>query len=535
MEKSMNRYQRGKKMVHTAVLSASMVLIASAVFAAGAPKYVFYFIGDGMGPAQRQSAQYFYKIETKNPEAKLLMNSFPTSALITTHSDNTMITDSAAGGTALATGFKTTNGAISKLPDGTTIKTIAEAARDAGYAVGLATTTRITHATPASFSAHNMSRGNENEIAVDQLNSNFDYLAGGGFRHFVAKGNTEGLKSKRKDGRDLVAEFKTKGYTTFIGDKARDDFRGYHPKKGDKVLAPLAYSALGMEIDRRFSTQKENAMPALSELTAKGIEVLTAQKKPFFMMVEGGRIDYAAHCNDATGTIYDTLALDAAIAEAYEFYKQHPEETLIVVAADHETGGMAMGISLDSKGYFLNLNELLKVKASVEDTLAYVYPKMIKDFPQVAKRQQAYLDYVAEYFGLTDLNTRELKQLLSAMTIEDRNHTLESAQQTTYGYAYTPTMIAVAHLVSERARISWTSYVHTSSVIALSAIGAQAENFGGFKDNTDIPKTMATAMGVKLSSFEAAPSKALLGETFGPNKKYSEIPYGHTENVAGKN
>ncbi len=435
--------QRGKKMVRTVALSASVLLIASAAFAAGTPKYVFYFIGDGMGPAQRQSAQYFYKIETKNPEAKLLMNSFPTSALITTYSDNTMITDSAAGGTALATGFKTTNGAVSKLPDGTNIKTIAEA--------------------------------------------------------------------------------------------ARDDFRAYHPKKGDKVLAPLAYSALGMEIDRRFSTQVENPMPALSELTAKGIEVLAAQEKPFFMMVEGGRIDYAAHCNDATGTIYDTLALDAAIAEAYEFYKQHPEETLIVVAADHETGGMAMGISLDSKGYFLNLNELLKVKASVEDTLAYVYPKMIKDFPKVAKRQQAYLDYVAEYFGLTDLNTRELKQLLSAMTIEDRNQTLKSAQQTTYGYAYTPTMIAVAHLVSERARISWTSYVHTSSVIALSAIGAQADTFGGFKDNTEIPRTMATAMGVKLSSFEAVPSKALLGKTFGPNKKYSEIPYGHTENVAGKN
>ncbi len=528
-------YLCGKKMLKTAVVSLGLVLIASAAFAAGGPKYVFYFIGDGMGPAQRQSAQYFYKIQTKNPQAKLLMNSFPSSALVTTHSDNTMITDSAAGGTALATGFKTTNGLISKLPDGTNIKTIAEAAHDAGYVVGLATTARITHATPASFSAHNMSRGNENEIALDQLNSGFDYLAGGGYRHFVAKGNAQGLKSKRKDGRDLVAEFETKGYTTFVGDKARDDFRAYQPEKGDKVLAPLAYSALGMEIDRRFSRQKENPMPALYELTAKGIQVLTAQEKPFFMMVEAGRIDYAAHCNDAPGTIYDTLALDAAIAQAYEFYKQHPEETLIVVAADHETGGMAMGISLDSKGYFLKLDELLKVKASVEDALALVYPKMIKELPEESKRHQAFLDYAAKKFGLTDLNGRELKQLKSAMSVEDRNQELEVARQTNYGYAYTPTMIAVAHLVSERARISWTSYVHTSSVIVLSAIGVQAEAFNGFQDNTDVPKIMARAMDVKLSSFETGPSKALLGETFGPNEKYSKKPYGVTDNVAGKN
>lgn len=539
----MKSYLCSKNVIRSVVLSVSVALVAPAISAAedpamnavDAPKYVFYFIGDGMGPAQRQSAEYFHKIETKNPEAKLLMNSFPTSALVTTHSDNTIITDSAAGGTALATGFKTTNGVISKLPDGTDIKTIAEAARDAGYAVGLATTTRITHATPASFSAHNMSRGNENAVAIDQLNSNFDYLAGGGFRHFVAKGNNEGLKSKRKDNRDLVAEFEAKGYTTFIGDKTRDDFRAYSPKKGDKVIAPLAYSALGMEIDRRFSTQKENAMPALSELTAKGIEVLAAQQKPFFMMVEGGRIDYAAHTNDAAGTIYDTLALDNAIAEAYEFYKKHPKETLIVVAADHETGGMAMGISLDSKGYFLNLDELLKVKVSVEDVLMYVYPEMVKDYPEANKRHEAYLDFVAKNFGLADLNPRELKKLQSAMNIEDRNQTVSPEQQINYGYAYTPTMIAVAHLVSERARISWTSYVHTSSLIALSAIGPHSEQFNGFKDNTDLPKIMAKIMGVKLSSFATKPSKALLGDTFGPNKKYSTMPYGHTENVAGKN
>ncbi|MFV0422973.1 alkaline phosphatase [Oleidesulfovibrio sp.] len=530
----MKRIKNSSKAIGTLLLSAAILLAATAAFA-GTPKYVFYFIGDGMGPVQRQVAQYFYKIETGNPEARLVMNSFPISALVTTHSANTMITDSAAGGTALATGFKTTNDMVSKLPDGTDVKTIAEAARDAGYAVGIATTTRITHATPASFSAHNVHRGNENEIAVDQLNSGFEYFAGGGYRNFVAKNNADGLKSKRKDDRDLVAEFKAKGYTTFVGENSRDTFRAYQPKKGDKVLAALSSSALGMEIDRRNSKETVNAMPALAELTEKGIEVLEAQGKPFFMMVEGGRIDYAAHCNDAAGTIWDTVAFDEAIAKAYDFYNKHPEDTLIVVAADHETGGMAMGLSLDSKGYFLKLKELFKVKASAEDVLMYVYPEMVAEIPDVAKRQQAYLAYIAENFGLSDLNARELKIITSAMAVEDKNQTLPEDQQTTYGYAYTPTMIAVSHVVSERARIGWTSYVHTSSVIALSATGEEADEFAGFKDNTDIPRIMAKVLGVELSPFERAPSAALLGDTTGPSKKYSEIPYGKTQNVFGKN
>ncbi|MCP4115456.1 MAG: alkaline phosphatase [Desulfobacteraceae bacterium] len=507
------------------MVSFFVVLMGSVVFAANAPKYVFYFIGDGMGPAQRQAAQYFYKVETKNPDARLLMNSFSGSALVTTHSANTLVTDSAAGGTALATGFKTTNGVIAKLPDGTNVKTIAEAARDKGYAVGIATTTRITHATPAAFSAHNMSRSNENEIAVDQLNSGFDYYAGGGFRHFVKKGNDQGLKSKRKDARDLVAEFQAKGYTTFVGEKERDAFRVFEPKKGDKVLAPLSYSTIAYEIDRRNSTQIENPMPSLAEMTSKGIQVLKAQEKPFFMMVEGGKIDYAAHCHDAAATIWDTLALDAAIAEAYEFYKAHADETLIIVAADHETGGMAMGISLDSKGYFLKLNELTKVKASTEDTLWYLYPGIYKKYKDVEERHQAYIAHVEEYFGLTDLTEGERIKLIKAMEVEDRNQTLPYEEQTNYGYEYTPTMIAVAQLVSYRARLNWTSYVHTASVIPLSCEGAGSQFFNGFIDNTDIPRILAKAMGVELTPSTGPASEALLGDTVGPQKKYSEKPY----------
>ena len=514
-----------RKTLMTLLFTWCIFGFTGAAFGAGAPKYVFYFIGDGMGPAQLQAAQYFHKVETQNPDANLVMNSFPQSALVSTHADNTLITDSAAGGTALATGYKTTNGVVAKLPDGSDVKTIAEAAREKGYAVGIATSVRITHATPAAFSAHNMSRSAENDIAVDQINSGFEYFAGGGYRHFVAKGNAEGLKSKRKDERDLVAELKNKGYTTFVGDKDRDAFRALAPKKGEKVFAALAYSALGYEIDRRNSPAGPNAMPSLAELTEKGIEVLEAQKKPFFFMVEGGKIDWAAHCHDAAATIWDTLAFDDAVAKAVDFYNKHPEETLIVVAADHETGGMAMGISMDSKGYFLKLSELLKVKASTEDVLAGVYPKLYKERQDKAVRQGLFLDYLAKDFGLTDLTEGERKMLVDAMETEDNNQTAPAEEQITYGYSYSPTMIAVAHLISYRARLNWTSYVHTASLITVSAKGAGTESFSGFMDNTGIPKTLASIIGVSLSKAPAPVAKAMLGDTVGPNEKYAKIPY----------
>ena len=521
----MANVSRTKIILKVFVVSICLSLMASFSFAQATPKYVFYFIGDGMGPAQRQAAEYFYKVTSENPDAKLMMNRFRNSALVTTHSANTLITDSGAGGTALATGFKTTNDVISKLPDGSDVKTIAEAAKENGYAVGIATTTRLTHATPASFSAHEMSRYSENEIASDQVNSGFDFFAGGGYRHFVKKGNAKGLKSKRKDDRDLIAELQSKGYTTFVGGDKYDDFMAFKPKKGDKVFAPLAYTHIAYEIDRINNPDSENALPSLAAMTAKGIEVLSAQGKPFFMMIEGGRIDHAAHCHDAAAALWDTIALDDAIAEAYKFYQAHPNETLIVVAADHETGGLGMGISLDSKGYFLKLKELLKVDSSMEDILWKVYPKLYKKYKDVNKRHQTYLTYVAKHYGLTDLTDGEEKQLINAMEVEDHNQTVPSAERITYGYEYTPTMVAVARLVSYRARLNWASYVHTAIVIPMSAVGVGANRFNGFIDNTNIPQIMAILMEVKLTPMKHKNSKALLGDTVGPQKKYSEKSY----------
>ena len=308
---------------------AGMALMAATSFAQ--PKYIFYFIGDGMGAAQRQIAEE-YKKGVMKEDGKLLLNSLPFSAITTTYSADTLITDSAAAGTALATGHKTNNGYIAKDTKGKDLKTLLEMAQEDGKATGLVTTTRITHATPAVFASHNIDRDDENGIAEDYVKSNVDYFAGGGFRHFVKKGGE--LTSKRKDDRDLVKEFADKGYKTFVSESSIKDYKNWTPKKGEKAFVAIEASHMPYEIDRKAE------VPSLKYMTEKGIELLKQDKDGFFMMVEGGRIDHASHANDVMGTIYDTIAFDDAIKSAYEFYEKNPKDTLIVIAADHETGSL---------------------------------------------------------------------------------------------------------------------------------------------------------------------------------------------------
>ena len=445
-----------------------------------APKYVFYFIGDGLGSSQRSVAEYFLQEKTGDKTAKLTMNMFPIAGINTTYSTDTLVTDSAAAGTALATGHKTKNGMISILPDGkTAVKSLIAEAEAKGMATGIITTTRLTHATPAVFAAHNENRNNENEIAADFVDSGVDFFAGGGYRHFVPKTITWG-KSKREDDRSITQEFFENDYKIFIGDKSgSESFKNYQPTGKEKVFAAFTYSHLPYEIDRINSGSK---VPSLAEMTAKGIEVLSKYNKGFFMMIEGGRIDHACHANDPAGTIYDTLAFDEAVKVAYDFYKKHPQETLIVVIGDHETGGMGLGFG---KNYFLNMDELLDVKVSLADVLQDEYKG----------DRAAYFTYIEQNIGLDNLTAEEKAKITKAMDLVDS----EIDPGNTYG-GYDPVATVTTHLLSERANLFWTTYAHSGTVIPLTAIGQGDSGFGGYKDNTEIAETMAELMGFKLTT-----------------------------------
>ena len=461
-------------------ISAFLLLTAGFAFAA-TPQYVFYFIGDGLGASQRQVAEFYAQQQTANPKLKLAMNQMPVAGINTTYSSDSLVTDSAAAGTALATGYKTNNGVISQLPNGENVKSLIEAAEEKGWATGIITTTRLTHATPAVFASHNISRDDENGIAADMSDSGVDFIAGGGFRHFVKKDGE--FKSKRKDSRDIVAEMAHAGYKTFVGEKASASFASYKPAKNAQVFAALSYSHMPYELDRLNSDSK---VPALSQMVEKGIDVLMSHNRPFFMMVEAGRIDHACHANDVAGSIYDTLALDDSIKVALEFYNKHPEDTLIVLVGDHETGGLGLGFG---KNYFLKMDAVQSTKASIEDVMAKVYTGNV----------DAYLKTVAQRFGLADMTEKEKAILVDAAKQQDAG----ANDANTYG-GYSPTQIAVAHILSERANVEWTTFAHTATQIPMGAVGTYALKFMGYKDNTEIARTMAEVLDFQLSEPKVA-------------------------------
>ncbi len=451
------------------------------------PKYVFYFIGDGMGASQRQFSEFFLRETDKNPGAVLTMNTFEVAGLTATYAANTLITDSAAAATALATGVKTNKGYVGVSPRGKALITLTEAARDKGLATGIITTTRLTHATPASFTAHNLSRSNENDIAMDLFNCNVDFMAGGGIRHFLPKDHLpretdithRPIKGRRKDGVNLVQAFMDKGYAAFVGKKGAAAFKTTDFTRVPRAFIALTQGHLPFEIDRQNAFPQA---PSLADLTRAGIQSLSLDPDGFFVMVEGGRIDHACHINDPVGTIHDVLALDRAVAQALEFARAHPDDTLILVVGDHETGGLGLG--MDTLGYRLNMAALVPARISVNGNLSRG--------PQKYKgHRNAFLELIQSQYGLSQLTPGESNRLNTAMDLAD-------AGKTSGYYQYDPVALATARLLSERANIHWTCTIHTATMIPLSATGVGANEFSGFKDNTQIARTLARVMGLGL-------------------------------------
>jgi alkaline phosphatase len=286
---------------------------------------VILLIGDGMGTAHRTAARLY----SLGREGQLAMDTLPIAGMSRTWSTESLVPDSAAAGTALATGVKTYNAAIAVDPDGNPVETILEMAQKAGKAVGLVTTVQIAHATPAVFAAHNPDRDAYVEIALDMFDHDVDVLLGGGENHFLPVG-TPGCyprDGERTDGRNLIDEAVAKGYQHVCTEA---EFDAVDPATTDRLLGTFAEGGM----IRPFA-------PSLAEMTDKAIAILSKDPEGFFLMVEGGQIDWAAHANDALNTIGDTVGFDDAVMAALEFQIEHPD-TLVIVTADHSTGGLTI-------------------------------------------------------------------------------------------------------------------------------------------------------------------------------------------------
>ena len=428
-------------------------------------KYVFLFIGDGMSLPQRMSAEEFSR---KLGKENLFINSMPNQAITTTSADNSFITDSAASGTAIACGEKTLNGVIGMAADRKRhLESIAKVAHDSGRKVGIITTVTINHATPSSFYAHNASRGNMYEIALDLVNSNFDYFGGGG----VAQHNNTKSKFYKGNIYDLAEKA---GYTVLRGTEAVKNI----PANAKKVMS------FGADQDLPYAIDRKDTLP-LAFFVEQSIKFLD-NEKGFFIMAEGGKIDYSGHSNDAGTNIYETIDFDNAVKVAYEFAKKHPDETLIVVTGDHETGGLTLGFA--GTGYKSFIENIKYQKCSIG-----VFNKMVsllsKDNakPTFAEAKKI----ITENFGLlfSDSKAEEGLKLTAA---EEKSLFDAFNRQFPNGKYVKNYSLAreTVRIFNNKCALAWTSGAHTALPVVTTAYGVNGNVFNGMIDNTDIAKIL---------------------------------------------
>ena len=440
-------------------------------------KYIFLFIGDGMGMAHVNAAEAYLK--ATGEEQNLSFTGFPESGFVSTYAANRFITGSAAAGTAMATGNKTNIGRISMDPEGVDVyETIAEKAKKNGMKVGILSSVSIDHATPAVFYAHQPSRDMYFEIAVDLTNSGFDFFGGGGFRE--PTGTIDGMEV------NILGLAKEKGYVYVNTPDAIRKLKN----KDEKIIAvsPKLDESAAMP----YSIDREAEDISLSEFTGKAIEILEGEDG-FFIMVEGGKIDWASHANDPATVIHDVLAFDKAIAEAYEFYEKHPDETLIVVTADHETGGLGMGNKISGYGGDISLPKYQKGSFVAFNNIVEDFRENPGNDPTegFARMEEIYKDFFGLGFSnkisLSEDEKSEIRQYFQKVYYSD-----DTESEGYYYGDYNPFRITLTNILSAKSGLGWTTFSHTGIDVPLWAIGPGAEKFSGSIDNTDLAKIIGS-------------------------------------------
>lgn len=447
---------------------------------AKAPKYVFYFIGDGMGLNQVAATQYYLRsCQGELGAVPLCFTQFPYTGIATSYSASSNVTDSAAGGTALATEHKANNGVIGMAGKAIPVTSLAEKAHRCGAKVGVATSVTINHATPASFYAHQKSRNDYYEIGTQLPISGFEFFAGGDLAEKTSSDNPTAQHLY-----DLIREA---GYTIVHG---YDEYVSLDDEK-DKVM--LVQKANAVENTLPYAIDAREGDLTLTQITTAAIGHLydKRHKHGFFLMIEGGKIDYACHANDAATALCEVIDFDRAISVAYEFYKQHPKETLIVITADHETGGMTLG----NGSYALNLGALQAQKVS-QAGFSRIVNRMRHESKDLVT-WELMKEALTANFGFWDgisLSERDEKALYDEYVQSFMGERNVKMAESLY-YRDEPIAALAVRILNRIAMISWPVSSHTAAFVPVFAIGNGGENFSGQMDNTDIPKRIAEVAG----------------------------------------
>ena len=445
-------------------------------------KYVFYFIGDGMGANQVLAAEMYRSAVEGQPLGRVqtLMTTFPYSGQAATYSATNGITDSAAAGTCLASGKKTRNGMLGLDPDSAYVTSIAEELKAQGWGIGIMTTVAIDHATPAAFYAHVPNRNKYYQIGEQLSESQFDFFGGAGFHY------PQGKKDDKEVNLYRLAE--QNGYTIAHGYEEAQRKLVHDIPQSTMPVTDVQKLILVQKGDDQGTKHGDNLPYAidrkkgdltLTQIVSTAIPFLENRFEHFFMMVEGGMIDYACHGDDAATAIGELWDMDEAMQVAYEFYQKHPDETLIVVTADHETGGMALGNS----DYTLHLDQLQNQQCSAW-VLSDLFTQLFKNekHPSWEKVKKIYREQLG-FWESVEISAEEEKELHDAY--KAACHHKGKDAKTMYKTINSLGNKGIA-LLNKKAHIGWTTRAHSASAVPVFAIGQGAELFTGWHDNSEL-------------------------------------------------
>jgi alkaline phosphatase len=483
--------------------AGALALAAMTAEAAG-PKYVFFFLGDGMSASQIQVTEaYLAQVNGGNATnpANLAMNKMTMSkgaacGMQTTYDDGALCTDSASAGTAFACGTKTKSGTIGMNSACTTsYYSVAHAAQYYGKKVGIITSVSLDHATPASYYASVPTRSYMNNIAYQLTRSGFNFFGGGGFA------SPTGPKTAGDTSYNIWTELASQGHTLRTN---RTEIMALSGAPADKVVCINPWLQDSAAMPYAIDTPPTNVK--LAEMTQVAIDCLKDDPDGFFLMVEGGKIDWSCHANDAVATIKDMIAFDDAIAVAAAFYAQYPNDTLVIVTGDHETGGMTVGNA--RLGYGVNYSVLTNQTCSFQYFQANQWAAYKAANPtngQTAATMNIGDEADAEMQGLLAANFGLVWSSLNAFEKERLENAYDKAlglgspntsQEDSLLYSsYDPMVVTLTHILNEQAGIGWTSYAHTGVPVPVFAHGNGAARFDGFYDNTDIAKKIVAILG----------------------------------------
>lgn len=428
------------------------------------PKHIFVFIGDGMGINHLAATRYFQAArdgQTEQTIWKDSFDSFPVIGLMSTHSRSS-VTDSAASITAMLTGQKTENGFINyDVAKKENLTPFAAKAKNAGYCVGVITTTSVEHATPAGVYANSTDRNEYDQIASQGLVPNYlSFLGGGGFRTNQAA---------------HIATAKKNGFSV-LEDAAQ--IRGY--EAGNAPVLALTHGGISdyemaYEIDRIRAVQYGGDSVAFSELFDTALRCVD-QKPEFILFCEAAKIDMAAAAGDLVTSLYEVQALDVAVKQAIAFYDQHPSDTLIVVLADHETGGLRLKTEFD----FSIL--------TTQITSTQRFSSIIGELIQTGGNFDSAKEKITHYFGV-DVNTLDAS---SQKKLKDAFASATESSEKIADFTHD-----VCQVLAQQARVGFETGSHTGSPVAVYAMGVGAESFSGVYDNTAIYEKLSALMGIQ--------------------------------------